>query len=108
LQELDSYEQIALFNIATLEAAKASTISTEPFLVALCKTKFIYIATVTKILLSLKKALQSLNRTEDLAMLSAKATALNFNIESFGSSRVAPQKRVSFVIDYSGSIYHKL
>lgn len=59
-------------------------------------------ATVTKILLSLKKVLERSNRTEDLALLSAKAAGMNFNIDSFGTSRIGPAKRVSFVIDYSG------
>jgi hypothetical protein len=89
--------------LALLEEAKASELVEEKLLVALCKTRFMHTATVTKILLLLHKRFLDSNRKTDNALLSAIAKKRLFDIDTVtGTRNTAAAKRVSFVIDYSG------
>lgn len=109
IQEADAAEQMALFNLSTLFLAKKSENIEAHYLNALCRPRAMHTATVTKILIALKELFHRERRRDDMRMLERIAKLHNFELNNNSSPRrpaVDGPKRVAFVIDYSGTLFH--
>jgi hypothetical protein len=108
VKETDAAEQIALFNLATLDEQKKippANIETS-YINALSQTPFMHKSTAIKILTVLRTKFQLEKRTEDLIsfdrLLKLNSIDLNIDKNTKNTSRIGRIKRVAIALDYSG------
>ncbi len=107
-REAEVAEQIALFNLASLrEQERRSGDALVLYLESLSRGAHMHSATVNKILNALVRLYTSLSQHQIAMSVTSLADTLDFQLHSevHGKSTVSTgPKRVSFIVDYSGSM----